>query len=179
MVVYVADSIHAVNIEVRNKRSPESAKLKALKMGNEILQKVSDSAIKIFTPEKLDKIYYAKWDDLLTPQYQKKLKFLKDKYSFDLNFRNLIIQFISQFTRGEARVFSQDDLTKLGTYLVDELPELLMRVPIKNLPVDAHVYPFDSEFLDMVEKIQNRTLFPEIADSIIDTPPKVFLEVRD
>lgn len=179
VVVYVADSIHAINIEVRNRRSPEKAKEIASKMGDEILQKTQELVNKKLSPEQLAKIHYAKWDQLLTPEYQKKLDFLRGKYQNDPVFSETIVKFIDDFTKSENKTFSSEEKLKLGTYLVEELPELLCRVSINNLPFDANAYPYDSEFVAIVEKIQKGDLFPEIKEKIIDTEPKVFLEVRD
>ena len=179
VVVYVADSIHAINIEVRNRKSPEKAKEIASKMGDEILQKTQELVNKKLSPEQLAKIHYAKWDQLLTPEYQKKRDFLREKYQNDFAFSETIVKFIDDFTKSENKTFSSEEKLKLGTYLVEELPELLCRVPINNLPFDGNAYPYDSEFVAIVEKIQKGDLFPEIKEKIIDTEPKVFLEVRD
>lgn len=179
VVVYVADSIHAINIEVRNNKRPEKAKEIASKMGDEILQKTQELVNKKLSSEQLAKIHYAKWDQLLTPEYQKKLDFLREKYQNDSIFSETIVKFIDDFTKSENKTFSSEEKLKLGTYLVEELPELLCRVPINNLPFDGNAYPYDSEFVAIVEKIQKGDLFPEIKEKIIDTEPKVFLEVRD
>lgn len=179
IVVYVADSIHAINIEVRNRKRSEKAREIALKMGDEILQKTRELAESKLSSTQLAKIHYAKWDELLTREYQTKLDFLRKKYQDDSNFRDTIIKFINDFTGEENKNFSSEDKLKLGTYLVEELPELLCRVPIQNLPFDGNAYPYDSEFLAVVEKIQEGDLFPEIKQNIINTPPKVFLEVRE
>ena len=178
VVVYVADSIHTINIEVRNRKRPKKAREIALRMGDEILRKTKELVDEKFTPEQLAKIHYAKWDELLTPEYQKKLDFLREKYKIDPTFRETIIKLINDFTKEENRTFSPEEKLKLGTYLVEELPELLCRVPIRSLPFDGNAYPYDSEFLAVIEKIQKGEMFPEIKLNIMDTEPKVFLEVR-
>jgi tRNA-dependent cyclodipeptide synthase len=179
VVVYVADSIHAINIEVRSRKSSEKAKEIAIKMGDKILEGTKALAEKRFSHQQLTKIYYAKWDDITTPKYRKKVKFLYNKCENDPVFRCAIFKYIEDFLKKEDRVFSQKDKQKLGMYIIEEMPEILCRVPIKNLPVDAYIDPFDSELCEMVEQIQKGAIFPEIKEKIIDTEPKVFLEVRD
>lgn len=49
---------------------------------------------------------------------------------------------------------------------------------MKGVVCDAFTYPFDGELPELTEKIQNGEIFPEIKENIMDTEPKVFLEVR-
>lgn len=63
--------------------------------------------------------------------------------------------------------------------VIEELPEVLARTPIKGMTFDAYAYPFDGELPELVERIQRGDIFPEIKESIMDTEPKVFLEVRE
>ena len=49
---------------------------------------------------------------------------------------------------------------------------------MNGVECDAYVYPFDGELVVLTEKIQRGELFPEIKKAIMDTNPKVFLEVR-
>ena len=75
-VVYVADSIHAINIEVRNRRSPASALTKALRLGEEVLQRVQQLSQTRFSVAEQSRIHYARWSDLGTPEFKKQLNFL-------------------------------------------------------------------------------------------------------
>ena len=179
VVVYVADSIHAINIEIRNRKSSEKAKEIALKLGDEILEEVKALANKKFSSEQLAKIHYAKWDDLMTPEFQNKLDSLNAKYKTDNKFRDEIINLINGFTKNENRNFSPEDKIRLGEYVVAEFPEILCRVPIKGLLFDAYAYPFDGKLVEFIENIQNGLIFSEIKENILDTEPKVFLEVRN
>lgn len=179
VVVYVADSIHAINIEIRNRKSPEKAKEIASKLGDEILEEVKTLANKRFSAEQLAKIQYAKWNDLMTPEFQTKLNYLNEKYKTDSNFRDEIINLINGFTKDENRNFSQEDKLRLGEYVIAEFPEILSRVPISGLVFDAYAYPFDGKLVEFIESIQKGLIYPEIKEKILDTEPKVFLEVRE
>jgi tRNA-dependent cyclodipeptide synthase len=179
VVVYVADSIHAINIEVRNRKSSQKALEVAQKMGNAILQEVRLLAESRLSPEQLSKIRYEKWDGLITPAFQEKLDWLNTKYQTDNNFRAEIIELVDGFTNGENRVFDEDDKVKLGSYVIAEFPEILTRAPINGLSFDAYAYPFDGKLVEFIEDIQKGLIFPEIREAIMDTEPKVFLEVRE
>lgn len=178
VVVYVADSIHAINIEVRNRRSPEKSKEIASRLGDEILEEVKTLAQDKLTPEHFSKLHFEKWDGLLTPAYQEKLAFLKEKYGSDGEFKNAIIKLVDGFTANEDRVFSDEDKIKLGSYVVEEFPEILGRTPINNLPFDAYAYPYDGKLPELVERIQKGEIFPDVREKVMDTEPKVLLIVR-
>lgn len=179
VVVYVADSIHAINIEVRNRKSPQKALEVAMKMGDAILEEVRLLAETRLSAEQLSKIRYEKWDGLITPAFQQKLNWLNIKYQTDENFRTEIIKLVDGFTSSENRVFDEHDKIKLGSYVVAEFPEILTRAPINGLSFDAYAYPFDGKLVEFVENIQRGFIFPEIREVIMDTEPKVFLEVRE
>lgn len=178
VVVYVADSIHAINIEVRKRKTPQKAMEMAQKMGNAILEEVRLLAETRFSSDQLAKIHYEKWDALITPKFQEKLDWLNAKYETDLVFRDTIIGLVNGFTTNENRTFNNDDKIKLGKYIISEMPEIISQTPINNLLFEAYAYPHDGDLAQFVEKIQRGELFPEIRDKVMDTAPKVMLVVR-
>ena len=178
VVVYVADSIHAINIEVRNRKSPEKARETAMRLGDEMLEEVKVLAKSKLTPDQFSKLHFAKWDELFTPAFQEKLDFLNKKYDTDSEFKRAIVELVDGFTSNENRVFSDEDKVKLGSYVIAEFPEILGRTPINGLVFDAYAYPYDGKLPELVENIQKGELFPDVRDKVIDTGPKVMLVVR-
>lgn len=124
------------------------------------------------------RIIYATWDDLVTAEYKKKVAYLYDLYKTDREFKSCITSIVQNGTSREKKTFNQKEVDLLGTYILEELPEMIARVPIKGVVYDANVYPFDGEISKLAEDIQIGKLFPEIKETILDTEPKVFLEVR-
>jgi len=179
VIVYVADSIHSINIEVRSRKSPEKAREVALKLGDKIISEVKSLAESKFSTEDLSKIRYARWDELHTSEYQDKLVYFNKKYETDVNFKNHIIGLVDGFTKNKGRNFSQEDKVKLGSYVVAEFPEILTRTPINSWTLDAYAYPFDGALPEFIENIQKGVIFPEIKENVMDTEPKVFMEVRE
>lgn len=159
IVVYVADSIHAINIEVRERRSPRSAAQKALKLGDNILAQVREAVHLEFGVQDCSRIFYAKWEGLLTKDYNKKMEYLYNEYKNNTEFKGAIVSLVKGLVRGENRQFSEVDEVRLGCYLIEELPELLCRTPIAGIAFEAYVYPYDGEFLEFVEKLQSGHLF--------------------
>ncbi len=178
VVIYVADSIHAINLEVRNKISKEKALRSANRAGDKILKEVKLEIEKNFESIDFIKIQYAKWDDLIDDDYRKKLAYLYSFYGkndkFKFNIHNLVKSHLSK----EGDRFSEEDIHKLGTYIIEEMPEVMCRVGIKGNVYEAYTYPFDGELPKFVEDIQKGIIFPEIKESIMNTEPKVFLEVN-
>ena len=178
VIVYVADSIHAVNLEVRNRMTPERAARVADQKGDQILKEVKEHIDKNLDSEGLKKIYYAKWKDIVDESYVSKTKFLYSLYESAGQFQDKIHDLIKGFVSKEDRQFSEDEIHRLGTYLIEEMPEVLARVPIKNLGCDASAYPFDGPLPIFLENIQKGIVFPEIREKVMDTEPKILLVVR-
>jgi len=178
VVVCVADSINAINMEVRNKISPERAMRSSLAKGKKILDEVEAHIQSISTPDEMQKIHFARWDDFHTEYYKEKTAYLHAQYKENKDFADTIHTMVRNFTSKETRTFSDDEINKLGMYLLEELPELASVTTINGVTCDAHAYPFDGEFLQFIGQLQRGEVFPEIGTKIIDLRPKVFLEVR-
>lgn len=178
VIVYVVDSIHAINIEVRNKVSFKKALDRALLLGDTILREAKEKIEEEFSQEDANRVLYAKWKDIADDSYKKKVDYLMELYGGDVNFKNAIHLIVKGFVSKETRTFSEEKINRLGMYVIEELPEIINRVPMKGIVCDAYVYPFDGELTQFAEKIQNGEIFPQIKENIMDTEPKVFLEVR-
>ncbi len=178
VVVYVADSIHAINLEVRKGISHENALHRANELGDEILAAVKIAIKETFSDTEIERIKFAKWADVAGPTYQKDVSFLYSQYESDLEFKETIHEIVNQVVSGENREFSIEQIHHLGTYILEEMPEVLKRVPIGGIVCDAYVYPYDGELTRLVERIQKGEVFSGIKEAIVTTYPKVFLEVR-
>ncbi len=178
VVVYVADLIHAINLEVRNDISHERAVRVSVNKGEKILQEVKNLIETSLAESDKQKIRYATWSDLLTVDYVQKTKYLYDLYEQDENFRERLHSIVRGYTANEAKSFSESEIHRLGMYIIEELPEMVARVPIKDMAYDANAYPHSSGVVELVDEIQQGLAFSEIKEKIMDTEPKVFLEVR-
>jgi hypothetical protein len=178
VIVYVADSIHAINLQVRKKATPERALRLATAASEKILGEVKTIIDSTFEPEECARVHFARWDDLYDDQYKNKLSYLYSLYQENTDFKSHIHNLVRAHTSREDKQFTESDIDKLGTYIIEELPEVLCRIPIKGLTYDAYVYPYDGELPKFVDDLQQGVLFPEIKERILDTEPKVFLEVR-
>ena len=177
LIIFIADSIHAINIEVKEGISHEEALSKAKEMGKILLEKLREEmqSKNINTT----KIQYATWEDITDNEpYRLKVKYLYNLYEKDELFRNKIHKIVRAFTEKDDRGYSDEEINYLGTYVLEELPELLNRAPIKDVVCDAYAYPHDGGVPRLIDAIQQGKKFPEIKENILTTEPKVFLEVR-
>ncbi|OHA86337.1 MAG: hypothetical protein A3A90_00070 [Candidatus Zambryskibacteria bacterium RIFCSPLOWO2_01_FULL_35_19] len=178
VIVYIGDSIHAINLEIKKRTSYEKALLMAEQMGNDFLEQLKAEMPKHFSPEEALKIIFAKWNDLVDDLYKNKVNYLYKLYTSNNDFKNLIENIATEAVINGERKYSPEEIHRLGDYVIEELPHQLNRVQIKGFLYDALVYPFDGKIPELVEKIQKGEVFPEIKENIMDTEPKVFMEVR-
>lgn len=178
VIVYVADSIHAINLEVRNNISFDIAHKKANEMGDKILSSVKERVDNDFSDEEKNKIIYVKWNEIVDYSYKEKVSYLYGLYKNNIEFHNTIKTLVMSFISKEEKEFSEKEISRLGEYIIEEIPEVICRVPMKGIICDAFVYPYDGELVQFTEKIQKGEIFPEIKENILDTKPKVFIEVR-
>ncbi len=178
VIVYIADSIHAINEEVRGRMSPERAMARSLRKGTEILQEVKNIIDQNFAEEDKQRIVYVTWNEIVDAEYEKKLAWLMRFFYESPVFADRIKNIVRANISREQRSFNEEDISRLAMYIISEMPEVLCRVPMRQYACDAYVYPLDGELTQLVEQIQNGEVFPEVKVNIIDTEPKVFLEVR-
>lgn len=178
VIVYVADSIHAINEEVRSRITPQRAMGRALRKGEKILGEVKEILDKVLSVEDRGRVVYVTWNEIVDAAYEAKMAWLITHFHQYAPFAERIKTIVRNTVSKEERQFSEEEIDKLAMYILYEMPELLVRVPMKGYECDAFVYPFDGELAELAENIQKGVEFPEIKERIIDTKPKVFLEVR-
>jgi tRNA-dependent cyclodipeptide synthase len=178
VVVYVADSIHAINLEVITGLNQEQARIAANKMGDELVASIQHEVKKQFSNEEIQHIHFAKWNSIETCSYKEKTAYLYSLYETDELFKKFIHASAKHIVLKDARSFSEDEIHRLGCYIIEEMCEIITRVKIGGVVCDALVCPYDSELARLVGKIQQGTVFPEIKSRMIDTLPKVMLVVR-
>lgn len=178
VIVYVADSIHAINEEVRGSMTPDRAMTRSLRKGNEIIESVKNIADAEFSDEDKRRIVYVTWNEIVDEEYEKKMAYLIELFHTSPVFSEKIKNIVRNSVAKEEREFSEEKIDRLSMYILHEMPEIICRVPMKEYECDAYAYPFDGELTQLAEQIQKGEIFPEIKENVMDTEPKVFLEVR-
>ena len=117
VIVCTADEIHAINLEVRNRKSRARSLEQAQKMGGEIIKNCKEEIERTFSQTDKDKIRYATWKDVLNNVYRKKVEYLYSEYDTNSDFQKIIQGFVRSHIADETRSFSEEDIYKLGTYI--------------------------------------------------------------
>lgn len=180
VIVYVADSIHAINLEVRKRIKYEKALKIAENMGKDLLRLVEKEVKNTFSPSEIEKVHYVNWNEIASDLYKRKVDYLYNLYNTNPDFKNYLQDIVKGYLSKETspRTFAEEEVNRLAMYIIEELPEQMCRIPLGKYECDAFVYPYDGTIVELSEKIQNGEIFPEIKENILDTKPKVFLEVR-
>ena len=172
----IGDTLHAINYEVRNGMSPEKARSKALKKGDE-MEEILKEIINELPPKQKKKVDIIRWDDVKSLQFNKKfLQILYKEYETNSLLRKEIIKIVD-FYLSKDRKFSKEQKLKLGTYVIEEMPELLNGFNYNGIYYNCYTYPYDGLLNQMIEKIQNKKLLPKLHKKL-DIKNHVFVELR-
>jgi len=178
LAILIADTLHAINYEVRNKEKSTKAFKRAIKEGDKY-EKIVKEIISEIPQSKQDKIEILKWEDVKKDSYNKKfIPFFFEEFSKNKEFREEIIRLVKGFTKKDPQNFNQEEINKLCEYVLLELPELLHGFDYKGTHYNCYTYPFDSPLTRMVEKIQKKVLFPYFYDKI-GIQKNVFVELKN
>lgn len=177
VVIYVADSIHSINIQVRSRKSHDASLRIAEREGEELFRNIKEAVTSLKQSDQ-DRLVFVKWDELVDQKFKEKLKYLRSLYATPGPFQERIHSIVRQHTAKENRIFSDADIHTLGSYIIEELPECLNRIPMNGIIVDAYMYPQENQIVELIAQIQNNEAFPEIRKNIFDTENKVLLVVN-
>jgi tRNA-dependent cyclodipeptide synthase len=174
--VYVADSIHGINISIRQRIPPSKAKELALKQGRKCMDAIK-TALDTLPPYERSRIDFCCWEEIETAAHLRARDWLYTMFRDNSAFRAAITTLVEQHVSKERRHFTESDISAFATYILEELPELMNTTRIGRTVYDAYIYPHDTQLTIFVEQLQNAQIFPEVAKEILKEP-KVFLEVR-
>lgn len=177
VVVYISDSIHAINLSVRNSINFDRALRLTARQRDKLFEQVKSLLTKL-SEDQRSRIIFVTWDEIVDEKFKEKLSYLRSLYESPTEFREVVHTIVKNHVSKESRKFSEEEVHKLGEYIISEMPEFLTRVKMKGIVVDAYTYPYDNEVTKFAESIQKGEILPEIKAQIMDTESKVFLEVR-
>ena len=162
VLVLIADRIHAINYEVKNKQTPELSLKRALREGGKKVILVEE-IIKNLSQNEREKIGVVRWGDLEILDKHKELKeFFHKKFNDDRNFKEAVLDIV------ENTISLKLDASKtreLSEYVLNELPEVLASFEYKGDVYNCYPYPTNTEIAKFVERIQKREIFSEIYDN--------------
>ena len=168
VIVYVADSIHSYNIEVRSRVSRQKSLDIAVMKGKELLKMV-EIACESYNFEEKSRIKFVSWTEIEDKEdYKMMMDFVFKYYESNLDFKRELQYITRSLVSKEARFFDYDDIETFNKYFLSELPELLTRVKIGKYNCDAFVCPYESDFTKLSACIQNGIKYHELQLNIVD-----------
>ena len=173
----VADTLHAINYEVRDRISYEKAIKKSFKKGTEFIEMLKELIGEL--PEKERKVIdIIRWEDVKKDRlYKKILPIVKKEFKNNRKFKEAILAIIWEHIKLEKREFSEKELERFGDYLLEELPEVLNGFIFKNTYYNCYLYPYDTKFTQFIADLQNGKIFAKVSKKIIDKH-NVFVELK-
>ena len=176
VVVVVADKLHRINFEVRNKYNPKRAMERAMKIGSEKINMLN-KIISTFTKYQQDKISLLRWEEIETLRYEILKKIIYDEFNKNIEFKKYILDIVKNaLVRWEDEKVGSEDLEKLSQYILDELPFLLGGVKYNNKIYNLHIYPYYTGINNLAVQMQNGKMFQELYKKF-DRPKIVIVQL--
>jgi tRNA-dependent cyclodipeptide synthase len=165
--VQIADTLHAINYEVREGCSKRKANKRALKEGDIFVELVKEILREL--PEKdRERIDIIRWDDIRKDkEYQRQFHFLTNKFEKDLGFKREIKSIVRDFYVNRLRREPDEEkIEKLCYYVLDELPELLNGFEHNGVKYNCWIYPHYVKFVNLVYDLQKGKKFQEVKENL-------------
>ncbi|MCK4552604.1 tRNA-dependent cyclodipeptide synthase [Candidatus Pacearchaeota archaeon] len=173
----VADTLHAINYEVRNDMKKETSIKKSLRVGDKII-KMLNELIKELPKEVRKKVEIIRWEEVKKDIFNKKfIPVLYKEFEQNKEFKTSVINLVKDNLQNSKDKFDDEKIEKLAEYILEELPELLHGFTFKEIYYNCYLYPYDSSLTIFVEKIQNKELFSELHKKL-DIKQNVFVALK-
>ncbi len=181
VLVVIGDALHASNLEVLDRRTPEAALRKALRMGDIKFDEVKE-IISGLTTEQQTKVSVVRWKDILdTNEYKKNITIVLDAYKNNFAFRQEIQGITKSGRKDRAErleKLSEAELDRLCDYVLNEIPHFVNGVQGYGDDTIYTLIPYPglSKLDELFVGLQNKTLFPEVAERLNITNKIAILE---
>lgn len=166
VLVIIADDPHAINYEVFDNKTLESALIKARRKGGEIFTTVL-KVINEFSTEEQDKIALIRWQDISQCDwYQERLHIFRQAFQIDKKFKEQLVQIVQMNMGNRLDKLELPQIEKLAEYVLEELPIFIGALLYKETEYDLHLYPGLNLLDNLIINIQNGSAFPELRQKI-------------
>jgi tRNA-dependent cyclodipeptide synthase len=180
VLVAIIDDIHAINFEVFDKRSKDSSLRRARRKGD--VKAVEIQEIIRELPEKdKPRVHIARWTDLINSKYHSyRQRILFDEFESNKEFRDYVIDVIREGRSDRVAELNPEELNYLAEYTLREIPIFINGAKYKTRKgwktYSLIVYPGLTKLDKLFIGLQNRTMFPELADKLKITDKIAILE---
>lgn len=171
ILVVIADTLHAVNLEVLDHRNPEKALKKAIRIGDEKNKEIEE-IISNLSDEQKKKVRVVRWNDSLkNPSYLHNVELVKNEFRNNPDFHKLIIGIVNVGRADRSERLSNMtafELDNLANYILYELPHFVNGVQGYGSDTVYTVLPYPglNKLDELCVGLSNRTVFPELAKKL-------------
>lgn len=125
VLVVIADSIHAINLEVLDHRNPKSARRRALVVGDEKYGEVK-ALIQNLSTNDQERVSVVRWDDVTKfNNYKQRLELVRNEFKSNPEFHDEVIDIVKSGRPDRADKISQmpdTEINRLAEYVLEEIP---------------------------------------------------------
>lgn len=159
ILIIIPDELHAVNYEVRNKYKRKRALKVSLRKGMDMMNTINKIISKINNIKNIN-IYILRWKQIQENQgYNQLREKINKEFNENIIFKQKVIQVVKDNIKKDAYVKNQ--MEKLASYVLGELPILLQGFSYKNLNFTMHLYYKFSKLHELVYEIMHDSYYIE------------------
>lgn len=171
VLVVIGDALHASNLEVLDRRTPEAAMKKALRIGDAKYREIEE-IISALPLDQRKKVGLVRWRDAMAAEsFKKNSEIIHEAYKNNPHFREEVRSIVRVGREDRAdrlAKLSEVEMDTLCEYILSEIPHFVDGVQCYG---DGTVYtllpyPGLSRLDDFFIGLQKGELFPEIAEKL-------------
>lgn len=171
VLIVIPDVLHSINLEVLDRRSPQRALQKAIRIGDSKEAEIKEIISQLSSDDQ-NKIKIIRWTNILkNKEYEHNLKIIKEEFLNNVEFHKFIVDIVKN-GRPDRSVrlskMSLEELNRLADYVLYELPSFVNGVQSTedNIVYTLLPYPGLNSLDDLTIGLSNRTMFVGLADKL-------------
>lgn len=171
VLIVIPDVLHSINLEVLDRRSPQRALQKAIRIGDSKEAEIKEIISQLSSDDQ-NKIEIIRWTNILkNKEYEHNLKIIKEEFLNNIEFHKFIVDIIKKGRPDRSLRLSKmslAELNRLADYVLYELPSFVNGVHGKedNIVYTLLPYPGLNSLDDLTIGLSNRTMFVDLADKL-------------
>ncbi len=160
--ILIADTLHAINYEIKDRKTAQNARSKSLKEGDGF-ELIARSIIGHLPKEQREKIDIVRWNIIERDKTLSRIK--KNFYSeFEKNqhFKKSIMEIVRENVNKSVRKLTDNEIEELCRYVLEELAEVVNGFEYNGIHYNLYICPEDTVLTQFVENLQNGDIFPDL-----------------
>lgn len=170
VLIVVVDDIYAINLEVLDSRSFESARSRALKLGNEKYREIEEILQKLSNSNK-EKISLVHWKNIAdTNEYKDRYRLVRNEFESNKEFHDEVINIIKAGRSDRADRISQlsvKEMDRLAEYILKEIPLFVDGIQGSDSTIYTLIpYPGLTKLDELFIDLNTNTRYTELAQNL-------------